>query len=76
MSKYDEYNREDATHVVMCAHAIGRSRKEYTMDCIPLKDMGDGRWKILVFGERNWKGYENKKGVRYVYKQRLIKKAA
>lgn len=30
------------------------------MDCIPLKEMPDGRLKVLVFGDRYWKGHDDK----------------
>lgn len=41
------------------------------MDCIVLKEMSNNRVKILVFGERNRKGYDDKKRIRYVDKFRV-----
>jgi len=64
----------NATHHLMCAHAIGpKYRMEYIMRCHILKDMGDGRVKVLVFGERNWKHKEHISRIRYVLKERIIK---
>jgi hypothetical protein len=42
------------------------------MPCNILKTMPDGRVKVEVFGERNWKGMEHKRSVRYVDRSRLI----
>ena len=59
--------REDTTHKLRCSHVYCRnSRVNYYMDCIVLKEMSDNRLKILVFGERNRKGYDDKKQIRYV----------
>ena len=63
---------ENATHLLLCTHAIGYSRTEYTMRCHVLKDMGDDRLKILVFGERYWKDKEDISSIRYVPKGRVI----
>lgn len=57
---------EDATHYINCAHAIGTSRKEYRMRCIPLKITKKGKVKILLFGERYWMSNRTKKRVMYV----------
>ena len=56
----------DATHNLHCRHAIARSVKYYTMKCIPIGLMDDGRLKLLVFGERNWLGRDEKQSIRYV----------
>lgn len=78
----NELTYENATHLLQCAHQVGwrkgmipNARREYTMRCHILKDMGDGRIKILVFGERNWKGKEHISHVRYVPKSRLTRRA-
>jgi len=55
-----------ATHWLQCSHCIGQSRTRYRMKCVPLKDMGNGRVKLLVFGERNWSGREHVKRIRYL----------
>ena len=64
--------RKDATHSLSCSHVLCRSsRVDYSMDCIILKEMPDRRLKVLVFGERNKKGYDDKKRIRYVDKDRV-----
>ena len=65
------YTVEDATHRLQCSHVVGRNRINYTMPCLILKEMGDGRVKIMVFGDRNWKGKDDKKRIRYISKDRL-----
>ena len=70
----DLLKRKDATHKLSCRHAIGLSGLNYCMDCIILKEMPDNRLKILVFGERYWKGYDDKKQVRYVDRHRVVEK--
>ena len=62
---------ENATHLLSCAHAVGLSRVNYTMRCHILKNMEDGRIKILVFGERYWKNKEHISQIRYVSKDRI-----
>ncbi|GAH74628.1 unnamed protein product [marine sediment metagenome] len=62
----------DATHRLDCSHVFCRSsRVNYCMDCIILKEMPNDRLKILIFGERNRKGYDDKKQIRYVSKFRV-----
>ena len=64
--------RKDATHQLNCSHSFNLlSSYNYTMDCIILKEMPNNRFKILVFGERNRKGYDDKKRIRYVDKYRV-----
>jgi hypothetical protein len=41
------------------------------MRCTLIKDMGDGRAKIVVFGDRNWRNKDHVKRIRYVPKCRL-----
>lgn len=63
----DKYTIKDATHKLKCRHCIGASIvKYYTMDCLPLKDLGNGRTKIIVFGDRNWRNRDHVKRIRYV----------
>jgi len=62
---------KNTTHLLSCAHAIANHRREYKMRCHILKDMGDGRVKILVFGERDWKGKEHISHIRYIEKWRI-----
>jgi len=63
--------KEKFTHNLDCVHAIGRSRRYYTMPCIFLKDMGDGRAKVRVFGDMYWKREDEVGHVRYIQKFRL-----
>ena len=63
---------EGATHRLSCSHAFNeKSRYDYCMDCIILKEMPNNRVKILVFGDRYWKYHDDKKRVRYVDKSRV-----
>lgn len=64
----------EATHKLKCRHVIGHGVTEYTMPCLILKTMDDGRLKVLVFGERNWKRDSEKQRVRYVPARRVVKK--
>lgn len=67
-----EINPADATHHLHCIHAIGRSQKYYTMKCIPIGIMDDGRLKLVVFGERDgnpW--FRGKQSIRYVHQLRV-----
>lgn len=71
----DLLKRKDATHNLFCSHCFCRnSRVYYDMDCIILKEMPNDRLKILVFGERNRRGYDDKKQIRYVDKYRVREK--
>ena len=62
----------DATHLLRCRHCIGRSCKEYFMACIPLDKPKNGKLKVLVFGDRNWAGRDDRKRVRYVEEWKVI----
>lgn len=62
---------KEATHVLKCSHTIGSNRMPYTMDCLILKDMGDGRVKLLVFGDRYWINRDFTKRIRYMPKSRI-----
>jgi len=71
----DLLKRKDATHKLSCNHVFCRnSRVDYHMDCIILKEMPNDRLKIVVFGERNRKGYDDKKQIRYVDRYRVAEK--
>ena len=70
-----KYKRKDCTHILFCRHCIGPNCREYTMPCILLKKMKDGRLKVLVFGDRNWSYDLEKKRIRYIAAYRVIKKA-
>lgn len=64
----------NATHELLCSHAIGRRAvSHYCMRCHVLKVMPDGRLKVRVYGERNWKGKEDKWRIRYVDSDRVTK---
>lgn len=61
-----------ATHNLLCVHSYGRSRVEYHMPCLILKEMPAGRVKLLVFGDRrNLLSREKVQRIRYVDKSRL-----
>ena len=64
-------NYENATHLLKCAHALGTHRFEYTMRCHILGLTKSRMRKILVFGDRYWKGAEHVKKIRYVPPWRL-----
>ena len=71
----ENLERKDATHKLSCRHAVNsRSGYDYYMDCIILKEMPNDRLKILVFGERNWKGKDHIKKIRYVDNWRVREK--
>ena len=64
---------KDATHKLSCSHAFNeKSRYDYWMKCIILKEMPNNRLKILVFGNRYWKYHDDKKQIRYVYRYRIV----
>jgi len=67
----DRFVSANATHYLMCSHCMGQHCKDYVMRCIILKDMGEERVKVVVFGERNWRNKEHIKRIRYVPKWRL-----
>ncbi len=56
----------DATHLLKCRHAIGKSGRTYFMKCIKLSYTKSGKVKILVFGDRYWHGRNDIKKIRYV----------
>jgi hypothetical protein len=69
------YDIKDSTHFIKCAHAIGsKSRSTYYMDCTYLNDTKNGKAKVVVFGERNWKNKDHIKKVKYIDPNKLIKK--
>lgn len=60
------------THLLSCIHSLNsRTQIHYEMDCIILKKMPGQRLKIMVFGERYWKGHKNKSYIRYVNESRV-----
>ena len=68
----EKYDIKDATHNLSCIHSINsRQSYDYSMSCIILKRMPRSRLKILVFGERNRKGRDNVKKIRYVEEDRV-----
>ena len=60
-----ELTAANATHQLICYH-VCRWTKKYAMRCHILKEMGDGRLKLLVFGDRNWKDRDHISRIRYV----------
>lgn len=67
----DQPNVANAKHLLDCSHCIGKSCTYFSMKCEVLKDMGDGRLKVRVFGELNWKGRDHLHRIRYVPKSRV-----
>lgn len=65
MDNMDDLTVSDFTHYLSCRKCCGRSCTEYYMKCLILPSKGK-KTKLLVFGERNWKGKEHIKKVRYV----------
>ncbi|KPW63139.1 hypothetical protein ALO80_200027 [Pseudomonas caricapapayae] len=61
----------NAPHRLICQH-VCRWTKTYTMPCHVIKAMPDGRLKVLVYGDRYWKGREHVQRVRYVEAGRVI----
>ena len=75
MTEFDGLlTRDNATHYLRCHQCQSRSRITYHMHCHVLKDMGDGRVKIRVFGNRNWNYDLDTSRIRYVDKSRVSKK--
>ena len=63
-----------ATHWLHCRHVCNWVR-EYRMPCTVLKEMPDGRLKVVVFGDRFWAGRQDKSRVRYVSAGRVTEKS-
>ena len=59
------------THLLSCSHVIGGNRKRYSMPCDVIAVMPDGRVKVRVYGDRNWKNTQDKSRVRYVDASRV-----
>lgn len=72
--KLEDVTAGEATHKLICSHCIGRSTRYYYMDCIPVKAMKNGKVKIIVFGDRYWKGKGGIKRYRYVERNRILNK--
>lgn len=69
----EELSARDATHLLLCRHAIGEHGKHYYMRCHVLKTMADGRVKLRVYGDRYWKDTDHIVKVRYVDANRVKK---
>ena len=69
----DNYNVSQATHRLACRHCIGVNCYDYAMECILLGTTESGRAKIVVFGDRDRRGYDHLKRIRYVRPSKLIK---
>ena len=60
---------KDATHVLHCYHSkVGA----YTMPCIPVKELPDGRLRLLVFGFMF--KLDNQKRIRYADRERVSRR--
>jgi len=66
-----ELTIKDATHNLLCRHAIGRHGKNYHMKAVLLGKTKKGKNKVLVFGDRYWAGREHIKKIRYVEDYKL-----
>lgn len=73
--RLEDYDVSEATHNLRCAHQLGRSRRDYTMPCIPLEKTKTGMVKLVVFGERDWAHRDHIKHVRYVPMWRIAARA-
>ena len=71
--KIEQYKNQHSTHYLKCKHCIGKNKYNYLMKCLILKTVKSGKLKIIVFGNRYWKGYADLKRIRYVRIDRLIK---
>lgn len=65
-----ELTAANATHELICQH-VCRWTKTYAMRCHVLKTMPDGRLKLKVFGDRNWKNRDHISRIRYVEADRV-----
>jgi len=61
------------THRLWMRHCIGKNCREYSLKCAYLSDTKAGKAKIVLFGERGYKTYSDKRSIRYIDKDRLIK---
>lgn len=68
---YSNFTIDDATHLLECRHAIGKNGYDYYMKCLVLGTTKSNKTKILVFGNRYWKGAEHTKRIRYVETRKL-----
>jgi len=68
----DETDVNQATHLVSCKLGLGNGQIKYTQPCLVLKEMPDGRLKILAFGDRHHKGTEHVKHVRMVAAEKVV----
>jgi len=72
-SQHQDYAIDAATHFLHCRHCYGLGKeKDYWMPCILLNTVGEDRAKVMVFGDRFWRGREHVKRVRYVEASRLV----
>lgn len=62
---------DNATHYLYCSHVCGNNEKHFKMKCHVLKNMNDGRYKVLVFGRLYWKNTDHLSRVRYVDASRV-----
>ena len=65
------YDIKDANADLRCSHWTGKGYIYYTMPCIVLGKTKSGKIKVVVFGERFWKGRKNVKRIRYVEPERV-----
>ena len=71
-----KYSIKDTDAKLICKHCVRTDRcRVYTMPCVILKKTKKGLVKIIVFGDRDWKGRNNIKHIRYVNPDRLIKES-
>lgn len=71
MSDPEILTSENATHMLLCRHQIGRNGYDYYMLCHVLKSKSK-KTKVVVFGNRARR--ENCHRIRYVDKSRIFKR--
>jgi hypothetical protein len=74
MLEETQVNKVEHTHYLQCSHCVGRNRNIYYMKCNILKRLPNGKLKLEVFGQRDWKNKEHIKQTRYTEANRVHKK--
>ncbi|MDI5832572.1 hypothetical protein OCF84_21370 (plasmid) [Shewanella xiamenensis] len=67
----NQLTADNATHLLLCRHAVGSNGKDYQMRCHILKRMSDGRLKLRVYGYLFWNHSPHIVKVRYVESWRV-----
>lgn len=67
----EEITADNYTHLLSCKHCFGKYEKRYFMRCHVLKEMKDGRLKVLVFGQLFHNTFNDESRIRYVDRSRV-----